>query len=164
MKGDEAPAQIGSSLPTPPGWPLPARKYGLPSWQVQVQDMIENAMLTGTGPISTEQDFENVKNRLKYLLAYQPNLTGEMLTRCETAIRLLRDREKQYKFRNINEFIKQISNFVSSPIRNPKQLVEAQGYLGSLTQRRVKLANQYARAADVFLGRLQARIAEYKEV
>ena len=28
-------------MPIPPGWPLPARKYGLPSWETEVQNMIE---------------------------------------------------------------------------------------------------------------------------
>lgn len=166
MKGDEAPAgmDIGSAIPQPPGYPLPARKYGLPSWETEVQNMIENAMLSSTGEIATEQDLENVKNRLRYLLSYQPNLSGEMRIRCDTAIRLLKDRVTEYKHTNINQFIRTIANFVGSPIRKPEQLAEAEGYLGNLTQRRLKLAGDYARGADVFICRLKARIAEYQEV
>jgi len=165
LQGDQLPTgmEIGSVIPQPPGYPLPARKYGLPSWETEVQNLIENAMLTGTGEIGTEQDLENVQNRLKYLVAYQPQLSGEMRTRCDTAIRLLTDRAKEYRHRNINEFIKTICNFVSSPIRTTEQLVEATGYLIDLTQRRTKLANEYGHAADVFIGRLDARIREYRE-
>lgn len=164
MKGEELPAgmEIGSAMPPPPGYPLPARKYGLPSWQVQIQDMVENAMLTSTGKIGTEQDLENVQNRLKYLLAYQPNLAGDMLTRCKTAIELLKEREKEYKYTNINEFIKTINKFTSRRIDTPEELAEAQGYLGSLTSRRTKLAGDYARAANEYISRLTERIRNYR--
>ncbi|MBA7491442.1 hypothetical protein ES702_01988 [subsurface metagenome] len=163
LKGDEAPAEIGSAMPQPPGYPLPARKYGLPSWQTQVQNMVEDAMLTVTGPIGTEQDFENVRNRLKYLLAYQPNLAGDMLTRCDTAIQLLKERVKEYEYSNINQFIKKIAGFVSSPIRTQEQLAEAGGYLSDLTNRRIKLAGEYARAGDLYIARLTERIRDYRE-
>ncbi len=166
LKGDELPAgmEIGSAIPQPPGYPLPARKYGLPSWQTQVQNMIEDAMLTSTGFIGTEQDYEAVQNRLRYLLSYQPNLAGEMRIRCDTAIRLLKERVKLYQHSNINQLIKLIANFVSSPIRNPCQLVEAQNYLSDLTNRRLKLAGEYARAADLYVSRLSERIRQYQEV
>jgi len=129
-----------------------------------VQDMISNAMLTSTGEIGTEQDLENVQNRIKYLVAYQPTLVEEMRIRCDTAIRLLKDRVKEYEQRNINQFIKQIDRFTSRSIREPEQLVEAENYLVDLTQRRLKLANEYARSADLYISRLTERIRKYKEV
>lgn len=163
LQGDQAPAEIGSVMPQPPGWPRPSRKYGLPSWQTEVQNIIENAMLTATGKIGTEQDFEAVKNRLRYLEAYQPNLSGEMLARCDTAIELLRDRVKEYEHRNINQFIRTIARFVSGRIDKPGQLVEAESYLADLTNRRLKLAGEYARASDLYISRLTERIREYRE-
>lgn len=166
MKGEELPAgmEIGSAMPQPPGYPLPARKYGLPSWQTQVQSMIEDAMLTSTGKIGTEQDFENVQNRLKYLLAYQPNLGGDMLTRCDTAIGLLKERVKEYEHSNINEFIKTINKFTNRRIDTPEKLAEGQGYLADLTERRTKLAGDYARAANEYISRLTERIRQFQEV
>lgn len=164
MQADPAPAEIGGpGIPQPPEYPQPARPWGLPRWQTECKNMIDDAMLTSTGQIDTEQDYQAVNNRLRYLEKYQPNLAGEMRTRCDTAIDLLKERVKEYEHRNINEFIRAINSFVSSPIREPGQLVQAENYLADLTNRRLKLAGDYARAANEYISRLTERIRNYRE-
>jgi len=164
LQGDELPAGMGTpGIPQPPEGPHPARPYGLPRWQTEPKNMIDDTMTKWTGPIDTEQDYEAVQDRLRYLLAYQPTLAGEMRIRCDTAIRLLKDRVKEYEQRNINQFIRTIDKFVSRRIDTPAQLVEAENYLSDLTERRLKLANEYARAADEYISRLTERIRNYRE-
>jgi len=166
LQGEQVPTGMetaGPGIPQPPEYPQPARPQGLPRWQTEPKNMIDDVMTKWTGPIDTEQNFEAVQNRLRYLLKYQKSLHGEMLTRCNTAIELLKDRVKEYRHSNINEFIKTIDKFTARPITKPGQLVEAQNYLTDLTQRRTQLAGEYARGADVYISRLTDVIRNYRE-
>ncbi len=167
LQGEELPVGMemgGPGIPQPPEYPQPARPQGLPRWQTEPKNMIDDTMTKWTGPIDTEQDYEAVQDRLRYLLAYQPTLSGEMRIRCDTAIRLLKDRVKEYEQKNINQFIRTIDKFVSRRIDTPAQLVEAENYLADLTERRLKLAGEYARAANEYISRLTERIRNYREM
>lgn len=164
LQGEQLPTGLGGpGIPQPPEYPQPARPQGLPRWQTEPKNMIDDVMTKWTGPIDTEQNYEAVLNRLNYLLKYQPQLSGEMRIRCDTAIQLLKDRVKEYELRNINQFIRTIDRFTSRRISEPEQLVQAEAYLADLTERRTKLANEYARAANEYISRLTERIREYRE-
>jgi len=151
------------AIPQPPEYPQPARPKGLPRWQTEPQNMIDDVMTRWIKPIKTQQNYEAVQDRLRYLRAYQPKLTGEMRVRCDTAIKLLEEKVNEFETKNIYRFIRKIAAFVRKPIENEAQLKEAEDYISQLTERSAKLVGNYARAVNEYISRLKDLINNYRE-
>jgi len=135
----------------------------LPRWQTEPQNMIDDVMTRWIKPIKTQQNYEAVQDRLRYLRAYQPKLTGEIRVRCDTAIKLLEEKVNEFETKNIYRFIRKIAAFVRKPIENEAQLKEAEDYISQLTERSAKLVGNYARAVNEYISRLKDLINNYRE-
>jgi len=135
----------------------------LPRWQTEPENLIEDVMSRWLGPIKDEENYEGVQDRLKYLRIYLPRLTGDLATRCDTAIKLLEERVSEYQAKNLQKFISQIAEFLKKPIETDTGVKDAEDYLTKLTEMRPGLRGSWARLIEQYAGFLKEAISAYRE-